>query len=206
LRNTTTIGAIAAVGGPNYRFAHQPPAGLSGGYQIQAVNECGAGTAFPAPPETGLRLAAPGQVAGIQASDTLCDEVCVTWTDLPAAEQYEVRRNGTAIATVAENVNSYCDQTAVAGITYTYTVVALNDCGAGGVAAGNAGTRRAPGTGTATFTMTQAGPPNWTYSMDVTSGCLNQVVIRDFCVGTTATAPTGWTVAITADNDSIIFG
>jgi hypothetical protein len=51
--------------------------------------------------------------------------------------------------------------------------------------------------------MTQAGPPNWTYSMTVTSGCLNQLVIRDFCEGTTATAPTGWTVSVT--DDSIIY-
>lgn len=204
LRNTTVIGVVTATGGPNYSFCHAPPVGLVGGYQIRPLNDCGTGTLFPTTPEQGIRQGAPGQVTGIAASDTLCDRVRVTWTDLAAADQYEVRRTpGGTLATVAGDVNTYDDLTAVAGQAYSYTVVALNECGTGAIATGNQGTRRAPGTGTATFTLVTAGPPNWTYTMDVTSGCLNTVVIRDFCEGTTATAPTGWTVEV--DDDSIIF-
>jgi len=204
IRNLTQIDSVANTGGPNFRYAHAPSAGLTGAYQIQAVNACGAGQPMPQPTgDVGRRLTTPTQVAGIVASDTLCSEVCVTWTDLADADEYEVRRDGTALATVAEDVNSYCDDTAVAGVTYTYTVVASNECGVGAVAAGNQGTRRAAGAGTATFALVSAGPPNWTYSMTVTSGCLNTVIIRDFCEGTTATAPTGWTVSVT--DDSIIY-
>ncbi|MBL0063116.1 MAG: hypothetical protein IPP40_16955 [bacterium] len=87
---------------------------------------------------------------------------------------------------------------AVAGQTRTYSVVGFNECGTGAVAAGNGGTRLAPGTGTATFALVTAGPPNWTYSMTVLTGCLNRVKIRDYCAGTTATAPTGWTVVVAA--------
>lgn len=204
LRNTSVIGVIATTGGPNYSFCHAPPVGLVGGYQIRPKNSCGTGTLFPTTPESGTRQGTPGQVTGIAASDTLCDRVRVVWTDLAAADQYEVRRTpGGTLATVAGDVNTYDDLTAVAGQAYTYTVVALNECGTGQVATGNQGTRRAPGTGTATFTLVTAGPPNWTYSMDVNTGCLNTVVIRDFCAGTTATAPTGWTVEV--DDDSIIF-
>ncbi|MBL0061630.1 MAG: T9SS type A sorting domain-containing protein [bacterium] len=98
----------------------------------------------------------------------------------------------------------YDDLTAVAGQTRTYTVVAVSECGNGAVAAGNGGTRLAPGTGTATFALVTAGPPNWTYSMTVLTGCLNRVVIRDYCEGTTATAPTGWTVTVNG-LDSIVY-
>ena len=202
-RTATRVGAILNAGGPNFSFCYPAPAGLQGGFQIRAKNECGMGDLQPATPEQGLRLSPPGQVANIVASDTLCDKVRVTWNDLAGALQYKVLRNNDTLATVAENVNSYDDLTAVAGTTSTYRVIATNACGLGAVAAGNQGTRRAPGTGTATFTLVTAGPPNWTYTMDVNTGCLNTVVIRDFCAGTTATAPTGWTVVV--DNDSIIF-
>ncbi|MBK6765129.1 MAG: T9SS type A sorting domain-containing protein [bacterium] len=205
LRATILVGTVPAAGGPNYSFCHAAPAGAAGGYQIRPVNACGNGTSQPSPPESGLRQAAPGNVTGISASDTLCDKVVVTWTDLAAADQYEVRRNpGGTLATVAGDVNTYDDLTAVAGSTYNYTVVGLNECGVGSVATGNGGTRRASGTGTALYTLVTAGPPNWTYSMDVTSGCLDRVKIRDYCDGTTATAPAGWTANVYG-LDSIIF-
>lgn len=202
LRNSLLVGTVP-VAGPNYSFCHAPAAGVSGGYQIQPVNACGNGTAQPTTPEPGLRLAPPGNVLNIVASDTLCDGVCIIWSDLPAAEQYQIRRDGTTLATQAGDDTTYCDLTAVAGVTYQYTVVGVNVCGVGSVAGGNSGVRRVPGTGTALFTLVTAGPPNWTYSMDVETGCLNTVVIRDFCEGTTATAPNGWTVSVT--DDSIIF-
>ncbi|MCB9358192.1 MAG: T9SS type A sorting domain-containing protein [Calditrichaeota bacterium] len=203
-RSNLQVGAVSAAGGPNYTFCHAPQAGQDGLYQIRAKNTCGNGTLQPEPGVTGTRLAAPGNVTGVSASDTLCSEVCVTWNDLPAAEEYEVRRDNTTLATVPGDQNSYCDDTAVPGVTYTYRVVGLNDCGTGSVGNGNTGTRRAAGTGTATFAMTQAGPPNWSYDMTVTSGCLNKVVIRDYCEGTTATAPTGWTVTVHG-LDSIVY-
>ncbi|MCC6476802.1 T9SS type A sorting domain-containing protein [bacterium] len=203
-RNTTGLTPyVSAAGGPNYRFAHQPTAGQQGGYQIRAVNDCGVGALAPTTPVIGTRMTSPGQVQSIVASDTLCDGVNVTWAAMANIDSFQIRMNGNRIGVVLGDIEEYFDGAAVAGVTNTYTVVAYNDCGAGQVAAGNAGTRRAPGTGTATFAMTQAGPPNWTYSMTVTSGCLNQLVIRDFCEGTTATAPTGWTVSVT--DDSIIY-
>lgn len=197
---------IATVPGTARRFAHQPPAGLVGAYQVQAVNACGQGTAFPQPTgDPGQRLSGPGQVAGIAASDTLCDSVRVVWNTMANIDSFQIRRDGNRIGMVLGSANPlvYVDNTAVAGTTYTYTVVAYNQCGPGAVAAGNQGTRRAPGTGTATFALVTPGPPNWTYSMTVTSGCMNTVTIRDFCTGTTATPPTGWTVAST--DTTIIF-
>lgn len=203
LRSNVSVGTVPATGGPNYSFCHAPVAGQVGQYQVRAVNACGNGTLQPATPVPGTRLAAPGNVQTIVASDTLCDKVRVTWAALAGTDSFQIRRDGNTIGSVAGGVLLYDDFTAVAGVTYSYTVVAFNQCGAGSVATGNTGTRRAAGTGTATFTLVTAGPPNWTYSMTVNSGCLNTVVIRDFCAGTTATAPTGWTV--TVDNDSIIF-
>ena len=120
-------------------------------------------------------------------------------------DSFQIRQETTRIGVVITTGNdtTFCFDGAVAGETHTYTVVAYNECGAGAVAAGNPGTRRAPGTGTASFALVTAGPPDWTYSMTVNSGCLNTVVSRDFCENTTATAPTGWTVNVT--DDSIIF-
>lgn len=203
LRDNNFVASVP-VAGPNYSFCHAAPAGTVGQYQIQPRNACGNGTAQPATPEPGSRLAPPGNVLTIVASDNLCNGVCVTWADLPAADQYQVRRNTDIIATVAGDVNTYCDLTAIAGVTYTFTIVGTNECGIGSVAPGNTGTRAVPGNGTATFTLVTAGPPNWTYSMDVLTGCLDRVKIEDYCEGTTATAPNGWTVAIHG-LDSIVF-
>jgi len=208
-RGAARVGAILNAGGPNFTVCHDAPAGQQGTYQVRAKNDCGMGALQPEPGVPGLRLAAPGALGNVQASDTLCDKVRVTWNDLADIINYKVLRSNSAggwdtLATVAENVNQYDDLTAVAGASRTYRVLAVNECGPGAPGNGNSGTRRAPGTGQATFTMTQAGPPNWTYSMDVTTGCMNRVKIRDYCEGTTATAPTGWTVN-TYGLDSIVF-
>lgn len=203
-RTNLSIGTVQNTGGPNFSFCHAPTAGQVGQYQIRAVNACGNGPLQPATPEPGVRLAPPGQVGGIAATDNLCDMVRVTWTTMANIDSFQIRRAALRIGVVAGNATQYDDLTAVPGDTRTYTVVAYNECGAGAVATGNAGTRLLPGTGTATFTLTQAGPPNWTYSMTVLTGCLDRVKIEDYCQGTTATAPTGWTVN-TFGLDSIVY-
>ncbi len=202
-RNNTRVTAVFNTGGPNFTLCYTAPIG-TGTFQIRAKNACGNGALTPNPGVSGTRLGPPTAVQDIVASDNLCDKVRVTWTDHPEADSYRILRQGGEIGTVAGDVNVYDDFTAVPGQTRTYTVVAVSECGAGVAATGNGGTRLVAGTGTATFALVTAGPPNWTYSMTVLTGCLNRVVIRDYCEGTTATAPTGWTVVVNG-LDSIVY-
>jgi hypothetical protein len=196
-------GRIVNTGGPNFEYCHTPTAGQVGTYQIQPKNECGAGTLQPATPVSAARLTVPTAPTGVAASDTLCDLVRVTWTAMANVNSFEIFKNNTSIGTAAGNATSFDYTAATPGVTDQYTVKAINDCGPSNASTANAGTRRDAGDGRATFAMVTAGPPNWSYSMTVTTGCLNEVIIRDFCEGTTATAPTGWTVEV--DDDSIIF-
>ncbi|MBL0061631.1 MAG: hypothetical protein IPP40_09165 [bacterium] len=97
-RNNARAGAVDNVGGRTSRSAC---ASGRGNVPSSCEEPCGQGTLQPNPGVNGTRLGAPGQVQGIVASDNLCDRVHVTWTDLPEADSYIVRRQGVDLGTVA---------------------------------------------------------------------------------------------------------
>jgi surface antigen/fibronectin type 3 domain-containing protein len=98
-------------------------------YYVVAAYPCGA--SGPSNSDNGTRLATPAQVTGVQASDNNCSYVLVTWSNLTGETGFNVYRNGVLQGSTGTDVLSYTDNTATAGVTYSYYVVAYNSCGDG---------------------------------------------------------------------------
>jgi len=96
-------------------------------YAVSAVNACGEGPQSQL--ASGNRASAPAIPMNVQASDSLCTPVEVTWDDVSNEDGYIVRRNGLVVGTVSENVTQFTDPL-VTG-TFGYRVQAFNICGAG---------------------------------------------------------------------------
>ncbi|QQS10049.1 MAG: hypothetical protein IPK69_05365 [Phycisphaerales bacterium] len=115
-------------------------------YFVRATTSCGV-TSY-APSETGFRGAAPESVSGVAATGD-CDGVVVGWTTNATATTYEVFRDADGVFASAVSLGSvaepsFDDETAAAGTSYTYWVVASNTCGAGGVGSPGVGARLTP--------------------------------------------------------------
>ena len=115
--NTTAYTDLGAVPGTSYS------------YTIVAFNECGTADASNA--DTGILLPVPAAASDCAATDDLCSIVRITWTDNSTHEAgFSVERDLVAIGTTAANATQFDDSTTVAGIPYSYRIVALNSCGA----------------------------------------------------------------------------
>jgi hypothetical protein len=83
----------------------------------------------------------PGRPQALSASKgTFVDHVRLTWTRIPNAAAYEVRREGVRIATT--NAPAYDDAQAGPGRRYSYSVRAVNPLGRGPESTTTAGFRR----------------------------------------------------------------
>jgi len=95
-------------------------------YHVRAYNTCG--NSSQSNSDNGTRLTSPDAPSDCVASDTLCNEVEVTWQDNSDNEDgFIIYRDGEPIDTVNANTESYTDD--VSPGTYTYYVKAYNDCG-----------------------------------------------------------------------------
>jgi fibronectin type 3 domain-containing protein len=121
------------------------PSGASS-YYILPKNSCGAGTQSST--VAGNRLPPLDAVTGLTATLINCQTVHIEWGTSQTADSFQIRRNGSRIASVGTSVRTYNDSTGNPDETYTYTVVAYNLCGAGAVA--NAVNGLKPGAVTAT--------------------------------------------------------
>jgi titin len=109
-------------------------------YYVQAFNGSCTGTASAS--VSGVRLITPLQVTGVSATQDRCNDVVVTWTNAANESGYRVLRNGTQIGSdLAVNTTSYTDAAAVAGVTYSYSVIAINGACAGPVSVTASGLR-----------------------------------------------------------------
>jgi len=135
--------------------------GVTYTYTVQAYNACGNGPLSNA--DTGIRLAAPGTVTGVVASDNLCPTVSISWSNIANETGYRIRRSGVVLTTVSADITSYADNTATPGLLYSYTVQAYNTCGDGPESSPDNGTR--------------ASAPNQVTGVSATDGqCANVVV------------------------------
>ena len=75
------------------------------------------------------RCELPATPTGIVATTTLCDRITVTWNDVPVETGYEIWRDGGWEGAVGADITSYDDLTVPTG-TASYTVKAINVCGA----------------------------------------------------------------------------
>jgi len=121
--------SIATLPANQTHFAEAPTPG-SYLYSVRGENQCGAG---PLSAEVNAsRLSAPSQPVDVSASDTSCFYVCVSWTAVgSAADSFQICRDGSRVGVAAGIASSYCDLTALPGVTYAYDVVPYNSCGAG---------------------------------------------------------------------------
>ncbi len=110
------------------------PPGASRFYWVKACN--GGGCSDFSANDTGFADAVPPLVTNLDASDSECGVVELTWTAAPGADEYDVFRNtvndeetATSIGTTPQT--SLDDGTAVPGQTYFYWVAAANTCGSG---------------------------------------------------------------------------
>jgi hypothetical protein len=94
-------------------------------YYVVAGNICGPADASDE--VTGTRVPGVGQVLGL-AVEVTCDDVCLSWTDLPNEDGYRIFRGIVEIGTNNADDVTFCDNTGVPGLPYTYTVQAFNQC------------------------------------------------------------------------------
>ena len=141
-RDTTRIGAVVA--GTLTFSDTEVTDSLLHNYSVAGKNPCGMGPASTAVP--GRRPPVPDRITGLAASNDLCDVVALSWQDVAGEDSFEVRRNGVRLGTTLSNVTSYQDGGAVPGVSYVYTVLAYNHCGAGALSGPASGSRvQAPG-------------------------------------------------------------
>ncbi len=120
------------------RFAEQPNPGTYT-YRVVAENTCGLGDSLGT--DSGTRLTTPAQVTGVIASENSCALVLISWANVADEDTFRVLRDGVQIGfTLADDLD-FEDTGGTAGQTYSYTVIAANECGAGVVSAGENGTR-----------------------------------------------------------------
>ncbi|MBK8127570.1 MAG: T9SS type A sorting domain-containing protein [bacterium] len=127
---------VAAIQAASFSDNQLPPGTNCRSYEVQAHNGAGAGPISD--PVQGCAVFEPDAVEELQASDDLCREVLVSWNAVPRTDFYYVLRNNDTIATVLD-ATFYSDLTAIPSVTYTYRVIAVNECGPGGIAWGTQG-------------------------------------------------------------------
>jgi hypothetical protein len=77
--------------------------------------------------DMGTAKGTPDPPSGFTASDGLCGRVEIKWRSVPSATSYNVYRNGGLIGPTSDT--AFEDRSASEGITYSYCVTAVNDCG-----------------------------------------------------------------------------
>ena len=146
-RDTTLVGTVD----PGIQhFADSVAAGTYV-YTVFAANACGNGPASNV--DTGTRLAPPGMVTDLLATDDGCSGIVITWTDV-AALGFAVYRDTTLLGDVAPGVQTLIDT--VAAGTYTYRLFAHNSCGNGPISNTDTGTRLSPPPAVADLAATDA--------------------------------------------------
>ncbi|MBL0062622.1 MAG: VCBS repeat-containing protein, partial [bacterium] len=124
LRNSTTLATVGA-GIVTYCDLTAAP-GECFTYTVRGFNVGGNG---PLSAEVqGCRRNIPTQVTGLTATNTNCNAVVLNWNDATDEDRYDVYRDG---ALLVQNVGAltYTDNSAVAGVVYAYTILAVNACG-----------------------------------------------------------------------------
>lgn len=178
-------------------------------YFVRATTPCG--VSGYAPSETGSRAAAPASVAGVSATGD-CDGVVVEWTPGATATSYEIFRDeggvfGTAVSLGTVATSPIDDETAVAGIAYSYWVVASNTCGVGAVGSPVVGARLTPPEAPTGLTATQAtlcGQVD--LSWDVSAGATGYEVMRSTTDDEQTATSVGTPVAASFSDTSVTPG
>jgi len=87
----------------------------------------------------GTGPARPGRPSSVNASNNLCNRICVSWTDVSGETGYRIYRDNqnNAVGTAAANATQWCEN--IAG-THQYWVSAFNVCGESSQAGPVAGT------------------------------------------------------------------
>lgn len=107
-------------------------------YNVKAFNSCGEGPWSVA--DAGSRPVLPDPPINVEASDSLCDGILITWTDMADNEiGFSVGRSpegspqGNPFDTIfyidEPNTESFFDSTALPDTIYTYVVAAGDTCG-----------------------------------------------------------------------------
>lgn len=121
-------GAIISVDVPantTYYLDTFAPQGLTYNYTVAAFVGACAGQQSASSP--GMKAITPPLVANVWASADRCSDVRVTWSDVSNASGFRVYRDGVqASADLPAHTVFYLDESAVASVSYTYTVIATN--------------------------------------------------------------------------------
>jgi hypothetical protein len=100
-------------------------------YEVVVLSACGPG--LPSEPDTGVLNGLVSAPVDLEATQSLCDVVALTWNEVSASEEsYRVERDGEIIATLPPNSEAYLDTEVVPELSYTYRVFAVNFCGEAG--------------------------------------------------------------------------
>jgi hypothetical protein len=132
------VDSIAHVGADVTTYVDLPTNPGTYSYQVKAINQCGYGSLSN--PATGRRRGAP-LVTTVTATDTYCDSIVVSWTNVADELGYYVFQNGLPVDTVGTDTLSVT-LTPPPG-AYAYTVQPFNDCGLANISAPDSGHRLA---------------------------------------------------------------
>lgn len=206
-RDGQHVGVFPVEDPPPYQWTDLQPTPDESHYWIYGWSRsCG----FTESSDTLIGLAGhlPAMVQNFAASRNHFAEIRLTWSSNPVSDsvqQYTLYRNNSVFASVSSIMNEYVDLTGVPGIEYVFGIRAVNRCGAGPLATDNGGVIPV-NEGHATLVLVTAGPPDWDYRLDWVDGCVNQLIIRSLCPGTTASFvedPDFWHVE--SISDSVVF-
>ncbi len=104
------------------------PAGETVAYRVGGFNTCTPAGVLSVAVNGSRLLPPPDAPAGFDASGNDCNGVLLTWTDVIGEDGYVVERDNILIDTLAADLSSWLDTTAVAPVSYTYRIGAFNGC------------------------------------------------------------------------------
>ncbi len=141
-------------------------------YSIKACNSAGcSGFSNQDPGRRDVTIVVPGTPSGVAASDdSFTTKIAVSWTTVTGATNYDVYRSTTLGTTgtlfASPTSNNLNDTSAIAGISYYYTIKACNSAGCSSFSNQDVGSRAVNNSGTA-----PANPPrNIAASVDTFTG------------------------------------
>jgi hypothetical protein len=137
-RNGSRVGSVFGIDSSFSDATGQ--AGVRYDYTVTAYNACGPG--IPSLPDSGWQLTSPARPAGVVATQNYCDRVVLTWQDVSFESSYIIRRNNSIIAFIAGDSISFTDYPPTG--SYSYTVQAINECGASQTSTPATGIRAGP--------------------------------------------------------------
>ncbi len=120
--------------------------GVTYAYRLSAFNGCAPSPVLSGPANGSRLFPPPDPVSGLTTTNDRCDGIALTWLNVAGEDGFAIERDGLTIDTVAADILSYVDSSALPGTLHGYRVGAFNGCSVQAAWSASGSGERPPGT------------------------------------------------------------